>query len=162
MLTLAALAFTLLSPAFAAGAPIPRAHANAGAECGSGGNLSPPLQWSGVPKRTRSFALTLVDPDAKAPGGWVHWVAYDIPPQTSTLAAGARPAHEALTSFGTAGYGGPCPPGGDPPHHYHFTLYALDLAALTLPSRPRIGDVLAAMKGHILGEATLIGTYQQR
>ena len=160
MLALAVLAFSLVSSAFADGGAIPRVHAHSMGQCG-GENVSPPLRWSGVPARTRSFALTVIDPDAQAPGGWVHWVAYDIPGDTRALEAGHEPNAEVLTSFGTAGYGGPCPPVGDPPHHYHFTLYALDVPALRLPASASLADLRGAMKGHVLETATLVGTYRR-
>ncbi|TAM73518.1 YbhB/YbcL family Raf kinase inhibitor-like protein [bacterium] len=161
MLAFAVLAFSLMSPAFPGGGVIPRAHAHSLGQCG-GENLSPPLRWSGVPVGARSFALTIVDSDAKAPGGWVHWVAYDIPGDARSLEAAHEPTGEALTSFGTAGYGGPCPPAGDPPHHYHITLYALDVAALRLPGGADIAGLREAMKGHVLAAATLVGTYRRR
>ncbi|TAM60014.1 YbhB/YbcL family Raf kinase inhibitor-like protein [bacterium] len=160
MLGLAVLAFSLLSSAFADGGAIPRAHAHAMGQCG-GQNVSPPLRWSGVPERTRSFALTMVDSDAKVPGGWVHWVAFDIPGSARALEAGKEPAGEAMTSFGSAGYGGPCPPVGDGPHHYHFTLFALDLPRLALGADATIDELRRKMHGHVLGTAALVGTYRR-
>ncbi|TAM92638.1 YbhB/YbcL family Raf kinase inhibitor-like protein [bacterium] len=160
MLAAVVLAFSLMSPAFADGGSIPRVHAHSMGQCG-GENLSLPLRWRGAPAHTRSFALTIVDPDAKAPGGWVHWVAYNVPGDARSLGAGHEPRGEALTSFGTAGYGGPCPPVGDPPHHYHVTLYALDLPVLSLPGQAGIADLRDAMKGHVLATATLVGTYRR-
>jgi len=151
--------FSLLSPAFSDGSAIPREHAYAKGGCG-GKNISPPLRWSGAPPGTRSFALTAEDPDAPA-GTWIHWVAYDIPASVNSLKPGERPAGEGRNSFGEIGYGGPCPPPGDTPHHYHFTLYALDVPTLKLPGHPDIGDLRNAMKGHVLGQATLAGTYQR-
>jgi len=155
------LAFSLTSPAFQDGAAIPRAHAHSRGTCG-GENVSLPLRWANAPHGTRSFVLTIVDPDAHVQGGWVHWVAYDIAGETRALAAGEQPRHEGVTSFGTPGYGGPCPPVGDPAHHYHITLYALDVDRLGVGARPSYAGVVAAMRGHVLGQAELIGLYQRK
>lgn len=152
--------FSLFSPAFSDGAPIPREHAYAKGGCG-GKNVSPPLAWRDAPKGTRSFALTVLDPDAPA-GAWTHWVAYDIPASTQSLPAGKNPTAEARNSFGETGYGGPCPPVGDSAHHYHFTLYALDVEHLRVGAHATLAEVQQAMKGHVLGEASLVGTYQRK
>jgi Raf kinase inhibitor-like YbhB/YbcL family protein len=106
----------------------------------SGGNLSPPLSWSGAPAGTKSFIVTLYDPDDRdSPSGWWHWVVYDIPASVSELAAGAGvehstklPAgtHQGRTDLGTLAYHGPCPDKGDKPHAYTFTVYALGVAKL--------------------------------
>src|SRR5919199_908503 len=147
--------FTLRSPDFRNGAPIPAVHA-----C-TGRNVAPTLAWAGAPPRTRSFALVVVDPDAPHPGGWVHWVVYNVPAAWRML--GARSPHafdEGLTSSGTRGYGGPCPPANGHVHHYVFTLYALNLAHL--PGHGLTRDTLRrAMRGHILGKARLIGTFRR-
>jgi Raf kinase inhibitor-like YbhB/YbcL family protein len=152
--------FTLRSPDFRNGAPIPAIHAYQGNGC-TGRNVAPTLAWAGVPARTRSFALVVVDPDAPKPGGWVHWVVYNVPATWRRL--GARSPHafdEGLTSFGTRGYGGPCPPTNGQVHHYVFTLYALNVAHLAGQALTR--DALRrAMRGHILGTATLIGTFRR-
>lgn len=128
-------------------------------QCG-GTNVSPELHWTGAPKRTRSFAIVAHDPDAPAPGGWYHWVVYGLPASTHQLVEGATlPVNElGKTSFGSAGYGGPCPPPGKV-HHYNFTLYALDKpsvigGALTGPELER------KMAGHVLAKTTLTGLYQ--
>jgi Raf kinase inhibitor-like YbhB/YbcL family protein len=87
-----------------------------------GENLSPPLQWSGTPAGARSFVLLCDDPDAPA-GTWHHWAAYDIPPTTTELADDAAQntkMKQAVNDFRKVGYGGPCPPHGHGPHHYHF------------------------------------------
>ncbi len=97
-------------------------------------NLSPALNWSNPPEGTRSFVVTVFDPDAKGGAGWWHWVVYNLPATTRGLpeGAGSKPAkllpagaREGKTDFGESAYGGPCPPPGDPPHHYVFTIYAL-------------------------------------
>jgi Raf kinase inhibitor-like YbhB/YbcL family protein len=109
----------------------------------SGKNLSPALHWSGAPQGTKSFALMLYDPDAPTGSGWWHWVVYNIPAGTTDLSTGAGAAGSTLlpsgalqgrTDFGTSGYGGPCPPAGDKPHRYIFTLYALKIEKLDVPA----------------------------
>ncbi|CAN5451931.1 YbhB/YbcL family Raf kinase inhibitor-like protein [soil metagenome] len=105
-----------------------------------GKNISPELEWSGAPANTKSFALIVHDPDARTGvGGFTHWIVFDIPASTSKLprAAGAnrgRGLVQHASSFGTASWGGPCPPAGDPPHQYTFTLYALSAAKLAIPA----------------------------
>jgi len=155
------MAFTLTSTAFRDGAAIPVKHT-----C-DGGDVSPPLAWSGAPAGTRCFALIADDPDAPA-GSWVHWVVYNLPAAVCELPenvakvealdlAGAR---QGRNDFRRPGYGGPCPPPG-PAHRYFFTLYALD-APLTLKAGAQSKDVETAMQGHVLGSAQLLGTYARR
>jgi Raf kinase inhibitor-like YbhB/YbcL family protein len=120
---------TLSSPTIQPDKPIPAQHS-----C-QGDNISPALQWSGVPAGTKGFALICDDPDA--PGGtWIHWVIYGIPATATALPEKIAPtetvsaitgAKQGRNSFDNIGYGGPCPPPGNP-HHYHFKLYALDSA----------------------------------
>jgi Raf kinase inhibitor-like YbhB/YbcL family protein len=148
---------SLTSRAFADGATIPRAHTCDGADA------SPPLAWRAVPAGTKAFVLVVDDPDAPA-GTWVHWVLYDLPATATALPAGV-PLGESATvggrqgknDFRRVGYGGPCPPPG-PPHHYHFTLYALD-APTGLAAGATKADVLKAIAGHTLGTTKLVGTY---
>lgn len=159
----AAMSMTLTSSAFAAGASIPAMYTCEGA------NVSPPLAWAGVPAGAKSLALVVADPDAPDPKAprmtWVHWVLYDLPPDAKALreavSARALPAgtREGANDWGKTGYGGPCPPIGR--HRYVHTLYALDavLPDLGSPSRAKL---LAAMEGHVLATAELIGTYQKR
>lgn len=150
-------AFTLTSSAFKHQAPM-----DARFTC-QGGDTSPPLAWEHAPAGTRSFALILDDPDA--PGGtWVHWVIYDIPATTTALPEGAAkrlPAgtREGMNDWDRTGYGGPCPPSGR--HRYFHKLYALDAVLPDLKS-PDKAALEAAMKGHVLAEAELIGTYQKK
>ena len=149
---------TLTSPAFSANASIPSRHT-----C-DGDDVSPALQWSGVPSGTKSLALVVADPDAPDPKApkmtWVHWVLYDVPPDTKGLPEGGRlpsGTREGNNDWGKTGWRGPCPPVGR--HRYVHTLYALDtvLPDLGHPSRAKL---LAAMEGHVIGTAELIGTYQ--
>jgi Raf kinase inhibitor-like YbhB/YbcL family protein len=125
--------------------------------------MEPVLRWRGVPAGTRSFALQVVDPDAKVPRpGFVHWVAYNIPPSWRTLGPGSPHIYtNGKNGTGKIGYIGPCPPIGDPPHHYHFTLYALNVAQLSGPPLTQRA-LQQSIKGHVLGAATLIGTFQRR
>lgn len=134
--------FKLTSAAVAAGGTLGDNQVFNGFGC-SGKNLSPPLHWSGAPAGTQSFALMVYDPDAPTGSGWWHWVVYNIPSSASDLGAGAGASGSTLlpvgslqgrSDFGTTGYGGPCPPVGDKPHHYIFTLYALKVAKLDVPA----------------------------
>ena len=153
------MAIHLACSAFAEGAPIPAKYT-----C-DGPNLSPPLTWRDVPANTRSFALICDDPDAPA-GVWVHWVLYNLPPATLELAEGLPTTEsipgggkQGVNDFRRLGYGGPCPPRGNP-HRYFFKLYALDVE-LSLPSRATKQDVVRGMQGHILAEGQLMGTYRR-
>jgi hypothetical protein len=121
-----------------------------------GEDASPPLRIGGVPEGTAALALVMDDPDA--PGGtFDHWLAWNIPPDTTELAEGAEPAGVlGRTDFGRLGYGGPCPPGGT--HRYFFRLYALD-GELDLPEGARKPALESAMEGHVLAEARLQGNY---
>lgn len=152
-----ATSFTLSSPAFSSGAPIPKEHTCDGAD------RSPPLNWKAVPAGAKGFALIVDDPDAPA-GTWVHWVIYNLPadaaqlglavPKDDTLANGAQ---QGLNDFRRVGYAGPCPPPGKP-HRYFFKLYALD-SSVALKARATKADVLRAIEGHVLAHTELVGTY---
>jgi Raf kinase inhibitor-like YbhB/YbcL family protein len=130
-----------------------------------GDDISPPLQWEAVPEGTKSIALISDDPDAPV-GTWVHWVLFNLPPDTRELAESIPPdktlpngAKQGTTDFGRIGYGGPCPPSGT--HRYFFKIYALD-TELDLQADARKRDLLKAMEGHILAEGQLIGKYKRR
>ena len=123
--------FSLTSDSIKAGGNIATEQVFNGFGC-SGKNISPDLKWSGEPKDTKYFALTMYDPDAPTGSGWWHWIVYNIPAATHELKANAGSggdlpsgAAQAKTDFGKPEYGGPCPPAGDKPHHYVFTLTAL-------------------------------------
>jgi Raf kinase inhibitor-like YbhB/YbcL family protein len=148
------------STAFESGQPIPTKYS-----C-QGDDVSPPLKWDGAPVKTKSFAVICDDPDA--PGGtWVHWVIYNLPadapllpentPKSETLPNGAA---QGRNSFQNIGYGGPCPPGGKA-HRYIFKVYALD-AKLTLQGPPAKEELLAAMRGHMVAQGQLTGTYKRQ
>lgn len=161
-------AFTLTSPDFARGGPIAKEQAFDSWGC-TGGNVSPALKWSGAPAGTKSFALLVHDPDAPTGGaGWWHWVMVNIPAGTRELAKdagktdGSRlPAGAASvdSDYGLPGYGGPCPPAGDKPHHYHFTLYALKVEKLDLPKGATASLTGFMVNANAIGKAALIGTY---
>lgn len=152
----------LESTAFTHGGKIPSKYT-----C-DGKNISPPLQWSGIPAATRSLVLIVDDPDAPDPKApkmtWVHWVLYNIPTNTTVLAEGASPtklsqgSEEGLNDWKKSGYGGACPPVGR--HRYFHKLYALDtlLHGMTKPTK---ANLEAAMKGHVIAETMLIGTYEK-
>ncbi len=158
-----AMSFTIESPAFQNGQEIPSVYT-----C-QGRDISPPLAWSGIPAGTKSLALTVFDPDAPDPANprmtWVHWVLYNLPPESSGLPEGAGAGSlppgtgQGLNDWKRTGYGGPCPPIGR--HRYFFRLYALD-SLLPDMGAPTMKELLHAIKGHVLGEAELMGTYQKR
>ncbi len=134
-----------------------------------GEDISPPLSWSGVPAGSRSLALIVDDPDAPAPAAprmtWVHWVLYNIPPESLGLGEAIHASSlppgtlQGINDWKRTGYGGPCPPIGR--HRYFFKLYALDNLLPNL-NRPTKAQLEQAMRGHILGQAELLGTYQKR
>jgi Raf kinase inhibitor-like YbhB/YbcL family protein len=132
----------------------------------AGGNQSPPLSWSGAPAGTKSYIVTLYDPDDRDnPSGWWHWVAYDIPATTTSLPAGAGvehstklPAgtHQGRSDLGKMAYHGPCPDKGDKPHRYTFTVYALDLAQLPVDEGASGAMVVETAQDHLLGKGILV------
>jgi Raf kinase inhibitor-like YbhB/YbcL family protein len=146
----------LESPAFTAGATIPRRYTCAGA------GVSPPLRWHGVPARARALALLVEDPDA--PGAtFVHWTLYGLSPGLRSLRAGAVPAgaRQGASSAGDTGWTPPCPPHGDPPHRYVFTLYALS-APLRLAAGADPGRVRTAVARAAVARGELVGRVQRR
>jgi len=151
------MSFQISSTAFSNGETIPKKFT-----C-DGPDVSPQLSWKEAPAAARSFALIMDDPDAPA-GTWVHWVLYNLPANTSQLPEGLEKQEQLATGalqgrndFRKIGYGGPCPPPGTP-HRYYFKLFALD-TKLNLKAGATKADLERAMKGHILGEAELMGRY---
>lgn len=133
-----------------------------------GADTSPPLAWNGVPPTAKSLALIVDDPDAPDPSApkttWVHWVLYNLSPQTTSLGEGAstrlpQGARDGLNDWKKPGYGGPCPPIGR--HRYFFKLYALDVVLPDLGKTTK-ADLLKAMQGHVVASAELVGTYEKR
>ncbi|MGD0674532.1 MAG: YbhB/YbcL family Raf kinase inhibitor-like protein [Polyangiaceae bacterium] len=154
--------FRMTSPTFEDQGAIPPAQTCEGAD------RSPALAWSGAPPGTKSFALVVDDPDAPDPRApkmtWIHWVVYDIPPTATALAEGASTnlpagAREGKNSWKALGYRGPCPPVGR--HRYLHKLYALDTTLNDL-GQPDKTAIEHAMQGHVLGQATLVGTYAKK
>jgi Raf kinase inhibitor-like YbhB/YbcL family protein len=136
----------------------------------SGGNVSPELHWDNAPKGTKSFAVTVYDPDAPTGSGWWHWVIFNIPPTVDTLPsnAGTRDGNAAIegaiqsmTDFGQPGYGGPCPPAGDKPHRYIFTVYALKVDQLPLKKEAPGAMVGFYLNQHALAKASLTALYER-
>jgi len=134
----------------------------------SGQNVSPELSWTGVPAGTKSFAVTLYDPDAPTGSGWWHWVVFNLPASVTSLPADAgdplkgtmpKGAVQSITSFGKGGFGGACPPVGDRPHHYIFTVYALDVPALDLDASATPALVGYMLGAHALARASLLSYY---
>lgn len=133
----------------------------------SGANVSPQLSWENAPKDAKSFVVTVYDPDAPTGSGWWHWVVYDIPGTTTELPQGAGSGTAALppgavqgrTDFGPPGFGGACPPPGDKPHRYVFTVWALKVEKLELGSDPSPAMVGFMTRANALGSATFTATY---
>ena len=153
---------TLNSTAFAQNETIPSKYTCDGAD------ISPPLAWSGVPDNAKSLVLIVDDPDAPDPAApkmtWVHWLLYNLPPDTTALTEAIASADlptgtlEGTNDWKRTGYGGPCPPIGR--HRYFHKLYALD-AMLPDLGRPTKDKLLASMQGHVIEEVELVGTYQR-
>jgi Raf kinase inhibitor-like YbhB/YbcL family protein len=146
--------FTLSSPAFADGADIPLRHS-----C-DGSDVFPRLTWTGVPEATRSLALIVDDPDAPR-GTFTHWVLYDVPADLREIGEGTAPGAQGKNSFGRSGYGGPCPPPGDAPHRYRFTLHALDIPTVALQNATR-EELEKKIETHVIRSAQLVGRYQRQ
>lgn len=163
----AAPVFRLTSPDLMPGAPIRAAQVFNAFGC-AGSNISPALSWSNPPAGAKSFALMVHDPDAPTGSGWWHWVVYNIPTNVAGLparagdpAAGLMPVGvvQGNTDFGTAGYGGPCPPPGDKPHRYYFRLHALKVDKLDLPPTATAAFVGFNVNANSLGVAELMAVY---
>jgi Raf kinase inhibitor-like YbhB/YbcL family protein len=163
----AASAFELTSPDVAPGGKIADEQVFNNFGC-SGKNVSPALKWSGAPAGTKSFALMIYDPDAPTGSGFWHWVMFDIPADVTELPkdagdlkAGKAPkgAVQSRTDFGVPGYGGPCPPQGDAPHHYHFMLFAVDAAKLGPDAETTAAVVGFNLHFHTLAKTELLGLY---
>jgi Raf kinase inhibitor-like YbhB/YbcL family protein len=159
--------FQIQSSAFKNGESIPKKHT------GEGQDISPGLEWTDPPKGTQEFSLICDDPDAPSAEPWIHWVIYGIPADARSLPEGiasgqsqlakpvtAQQGKNSWSSGVTVGYRGPMPPPGHGTHHYHFKLYALS-KKLDVPVSATKKQVLDAMKGHILAESELVGTYKR-
>ena len=163
-------ALTVSSPDLHPGGTLPLRQVYRGHGC-TGANLSPALQWAHAPAGTRSYAITLHDPDAPHPGGWWHWVVYDLPASATGLVMGAGAAGGAelpagaklgRTDFGTAEYGGAAPPSGHGPHRYIFTVFAVDVDRLDV-GPDNSGAVFGFnLHFHTLAKATITATYENK
>ena len=159
-------AFRLQSPTVAPNSTLSNDQVYSGFGC-SGKNISPALSWSGAPSGTKSFAVTLYDPDAPTGSGWWHWVVYNIPATVSGLPAGAGNAGGTLpagalqghTDFGTPGFGGACPPVGAKPHRYIFTVYALKAERIDAPDEASAAMVGFMIHANTLAKASLTAYY---
>lgn len=157
--------FTVTSPKFADGGMLERSNArgvSGTANCG-GDNVSPPLAWSNAPAATRSFAIVVSDPDGAEGLGSIHWVAYDIAPNVTSVAEGDGSQPSSKFVGGTNGrseiYAGPCPPPGEMPHHYNFSVFALDIAPGELGPGLTRDALFAKIKGHILAQSSIAARY---
>jgi Raf kinase inhibitor-like YbhB/YbcL family protein len=146
----------LTSPSFESGAVIPKKFT-----C-DGGNMNPELQIQNVPAGTQSLALILHDPDASMPGGFTHWVVWNIDPALPLIKEESIPpgASEGLNGSSKVGYIGPCPPPGHGTHHYQFRLYALD-SPLELPETAKVTDLEGEIEKHLIETAELVGLYSR-
>jgi Raf kinase inhibitor-like YbhB/YbcL family protein len=152
---------TVTSPSFPANGTMPAKHADYGER------ISPELSWTGVPPSAKSLVVIVEDPDAKDPKPFVHWVLYDLPPSVSSLPESVPRmprlpefggALQGRNSRGTVGYFGPHPPKGDPAHHYHFEVFAVDILPNLDPAATATA-VLATITGHVVARGELVGVY---
>ena len=157
--------FNVTAPDLVSKGRITLAHVFNGMGC-NGQNISPALTWANAPAGTKSFAVTMYDPDAPTGSGWWHWVMYNIPADATGLAAGAgngrnapRGSAQGATDFGTRGYGGPCPPVGDKPHHYHITVFALKTDKLDVPGNATAAYVGFNLNANKLATARVTALY---
>ena len=134
----------------------------------NGENISPELHWSHAPKGTKSFAITVYDPDAPTGSGWWHWLIVNIPADTDKIIANAsgkkelpKGALETTTDYGHAGFGGACPPQGDKAHRYVFTIHALDVESLPVKSETKSAVVGFMINKHTIQKASVISYYKR-
>ncbi len=133
-----------------------------------GKNISPQLSWKNAPPGTKSFAMTVYDPDAPTGSGWWHWVVFNIPTDINQLKTGASNtampvgSTEGMSSYGTSGFGGACPPKGDKPHRYVFTVYALNIKKIDQPANVRPELIGFLLNGHAIAKASIIAYYGRK
>jgi Raf kinase inhibitor-like YbhB/YbcL family protein len=163
--TTSAAAFELRSSDVSEGGRLDPAQVYNGFGC-TGDNLSPALSWTRAPAGTRSFALTVYDPDAPTGSGWWHWIVYNLPPATTSLPRGVGHgatlppgAIEVRNDFGARGFGGACPPPGDKPHRYVFTIHALKVEKLELPADASAAMVGFTINANQIGKASITARY---
>lgn len=162
--------FTLTSKDVSAHRQIPDKHFLNGFGC-TGANVSPALDWKNAPAGTKSFALTVYDPDAPTGSGWWHWVVFNLPASTASLPQGAgdpasgklpKSAVQGRTDFGKPGWGGPCPPQGDKPHRFIFTVFALKTDKIDLDENASAALVGFMLNSNTIAKATLVATSQRK
>ncbi len=132
----------------------------------TGKNISPELRWSGVPSAAKSLVVTIYDPDAPTGSGWWHWTVYNIPASATGLPRNAGSgaglpagAMQGMTDFGKPGFGGACPPKGDKPHRYFFTVYALNVPGIDVPATATAANVGFNVHAHTVGKASFVARY---
>jgi Raf kinase inhibitor-like YbhB/YbcL family protein len=161
--------FALTSPNVKEGGRVAGEQVLNGFGC-QGGNISPALQWKGAPAGTKSFAVTVYDPDVLTGSGWWHWVIFNIPANVNSLTKNAGDVQTNLapagsiqsrTDFGKPGYGGPCPPAGDKPHRYQFTVYALKTDKLALDENAPAAMVGYYLHQNLIKKTTLTAPYSR-
>ena len=161
--------FTLSSPDVKSGSPMALAQVLNALGC-QGRNISPALSWSGEPAATQSFAVTMVDSDARGGAGWWHWSVFNLPRGVHGLPAGAGSegsaglppgAVQGRNDFGSAFYGGPCPPPGEHAHHYEITVYALGIPSVALAAGTPDAQVAARLAASALATAKIVGRYER-
>lgn len=159
--------FVLQSTAVGEGAPLAEAQVYDGFGC-TGGNVSPDLRWSGAPQGTKSYAVTVYDPDAPTGSGWWHWLVYNIPADVTELVldAGSQGgellpdgAVQGRSDFGLFAFGGACPPEGDGDHRYVFTVFALSTAVIEIPQDASAAMIGFMLNANVLAKAQLTATY---
>ncbi len=162
-----ALAFDITSTDVKNGHPMTADQEYNGMGC-KGGNLSPALEWKNPPAGTRSYAVTVFDPDAPTGSGWWHWVVYDIPAKVTSLPTGVvvkeplpAGAKQGRNDYGERNFGGACPPQGDRPHHYVFTVHALKVERLSVPEDASPALIGFMIQSNRLGLARLTATYSR-
>lgn len=146
---------SLTSDAFRNGQPIPAQYTCDGAD------QTPALRWGEPPQGTKSFAIVIDDPDAPS-GTFRHWGVFDIPASARSIGGGQKVGTEVANDFGKPGYGGPCPPKGHGPHHYHFKLFALDVDKLNVATGAKVVDVENGATKHAIAQGELVGTYERK
>ena len=164
------MSFTISSPDIPAGGTIDKRFEFEGFGC-SGENKSPALKWSGTPPGAKSFAVTVYDPDAPTGSGWWHWVVFNIPASATKLAEGAGTADgkglpagsmQGRTDFGAPGFGGACPPPGDKPHRYIFTVHALKAEKIDVPADASAALVGFMINANRIGKASFEARYGRK
>ena len=143
--------------------PLPDSQVFNGYGC-SGGNISPELSWKNPPSNTKSYAIICHDPIAPRENGWYHWLVVNISKDVTSIKKGAKiqGALETVTDFGTAGYGGACPPVGHGVHRYNFTIYALDCEKLNVDVNSKPKDVESEVLKHTIAKSTITGLYERK